>query len=70
MTYSIAARVAAVNTLMTTRKMVLPEQWWAVTKGKHKVLYLDFENKGNIGNNQTKFQDAYLPDEGYGRQRH
>ena len=41
--------------------MVVPEQWWAA-KGKHKVLYLDFENKGNIGNNQTKFQDAYLPD--------
>ena len=59
LTYSIAARVAAGNSAAS--KMVVPEQWWAA-KGKHKVLYLDFENKGNIGNNQTKFQDAYLPD--------
>ncbi len=57
--YSIAARVAAGNSAAS--KMVVPEQWWAA-KGKHKVLYLDFENKGNISNNQTKFQDAYLPD--------
>ena len=58
--YSIAARVVAAG--YSSRPVpLLKEKWWAVPEKIHKVLYLDFENKGEMENKKSSFQEGYFP---------
>lgn len=58
--YSIAARVAAAG--LSARPIpLLPEKWWTVPKGRYKVLYLDFENMGEMEKKKKAFQEGYFP---------
>ena len=55
--YSIAARVVAAG--YSSRPVPLfKEKWWAVPEKIHKVLYLDFENKGEMENKKSSFQEG------------
>ena len=58
--YSIAARVVAQG-FSAKPVALLKEKWWTVPKGCCKVLYLDFENKGEMDKKKKKFQDGYFP---------
>ena len=40
---------------------LLKEKWWTVPFQYHKVLYLDFENKKQMGQKQATFQSGYFP---------
>ena len=40
---------------------LLKEKWWTVPKGSYKVLYLDFENMGEMEKKKREFQDGYFP---------
>jgi len=58
--YSIAARVVAAG--HSSRPVPLfKEKWWAVPEKIHKVLYLDFENKGEMKSKKSSFQEGYFP---------
>ena len=58
--YSIAARVVAAG--HSSRPVLLfKEKWWAVPEKIHKVLYLDFENKGEMKSKKSSFQEGYFP---------
>ena len=58
--YSIAARVVAAG--YSSRPVpLLKGKWWAVPDKIHKVLYLDFENKGEMKNKKSSFQEGYFP---------
>ena len=58
--YSIAARVVSQG-FSAKPVALLKEKWWTVPKGCCKVLYLDFENKGEMDKKKKKFQDGYFP---------
>ena len=58
--YSIAARVVAAG-FSAKPVPLLKEKWWTVPKGRYKVLYLDFENMGEMENKKREFQDGYFP---------
>lgn len=58
--YSIAARIVAAG--YSSRPVQLfKEKWWAVPEKIYKVLYLDFENKGEMKNKKNSFQEGYFP---------
>ena len=58
--YSIAARVVAAG-YSSSLENLLKEKWWVVPFKYHKVLYLDFENKGTIETKKQIFQSGYFP---------
>ena len=58
--YSIAARVVAAGYSQKPVQL-FKEKWWAVPSRIHKVLYLDFENKGHMENKKNIFQNGYFP---------
>ena len=58
--YSIAARVVATG-FSAKPVPLLKEKWWTVPKGSYKVLYLDFENMGEMEKKKREFQDGYFP---------
>ena len=58
--YSIAARVVA-SGYSSNSENLLKEKWWVVPFKYHKVLYLDFENKGTIESKKDIFQTGYFP---------
>ena len=58
--YSIAARVVAAG-FSAKPVPLLKEKWWTVPKGSYKVLYLDFENMGEMEKKKRAFQDGYFP---------
>ena len=58
--YSIAARVVAQG--FSARPVpLMPGKWWTVPKGRYKVLYLDFENMGEMEKKKKAFQEGYFP---------
>ena len=58
--YSIAARVVAQG-FSAKPVPLMPGQWWTVPKGRYKVLYLDFENMGEMESKKKAFQEGYFP---------
>ena len=58
--YSIAARIVAAG-YSSRPVQLLKEKWWAVPEKIYKVLYLDFENKGEMENKKNSFQEGYFP---------
>ena len=58
--YSIAARVVAQRGGAQPAKL-MPGKWWTVPKGRYKVLYLDFENMGEMESKKKAFQEGYFP---------
>ena len=58
--YSIAARIVAAG-YSSRPVQLLSGKWWAVPEKIHKVLYLDFENKGEMENKKSSFQEEYFP---------
>ena len=58
--YSIAARVVAQRGAAQPAKL-MPGKWWTVPKGRYKVLYLDFENMGEMESKKKAFQEGYFP---------
>ena len=58
--YSIAARVVAQG-FSEKPVPLLPGKWWTVPKGCYKVLYLDFENMGEMEKKKKLFQEGYFP---------
>jgi len=58
--YSIAARVVATG-FSAKPVPLLKGKWWTVPKGRYKVLYLDFENMGEMEKKKREFQDCYFP---------
>ena len=58
--YSIAARVVATG-FSAKPVPLLKEKWWTTPKGQYKVLYLDFENMGEMEKKKRAFQDGYFP---------
>ena len=58
--YSIAARVVAQG-FSAKPVPLMPGKWWTVPKGRYKVLYLDFENMGEMESKKKAFQEGYFP---------
>lgn len=60
--YSIAAVIVA-RGFSERPTSLLQEKCWYVANGKHKVLYLEFENTSQIDTRQKDFQYAYFSKE-------
>ena len=58
--YSIAARIVAAG-YSSKPVPLFKAKWWAVPEKIHKVLYLDFENKGEMESKKASFQSGYFP---------